>query len=65
VVTAVVVIVNGALLDPAGMNTVAGTEPTAELEELRVIVIPPVGAGPFRFAENNTDAPPCTAEDPP
>ena len=64
VVTVVVVIVNDPLFDPAGMKTVVGTEPTAELEELSIIVMPPVGAGPFRFAEKITDVPPVTAEEP-
>jgi hypothetical protein len=46
VVTVVAAAVNAALLDPAGISTVAGTVTAAELLA-RLTLIPPVGAAPF------------------
>ena len=44
-----VVIVKFTLVCPAGMVTVAGTDASGEFDE-SVMIIPPVGAGPFRLA---------------
>ena len=48
--TALVVALNVALVAPAGMVTLLGTEATAELLLERETVAPPVGAGPFKVA---------------
>lgn len=48
-VTVLVVRVKVALVCPAGMRTVVGTDPSGELDD-SVITTPPAGAGPFRVA---------------
>ena len=47
--TALVVMVKVALVCPAGMVTVAGTDASGEFDD-SVMTIPPAGAGPFKVA---------------
>ena len=58
-----VVIVNDALLEPAGMSKFGRTTATGELDEL-AMEMPPAGAGPFRCTVNVLDVPPTIADDP-
>jgi hypothetical protein len=60
VATGVVVIVNVALVEPAGTVTLAGTV-AAALPEVRLTDIPPVGAGPVKVTVPVDDVPPMTA----
>lgn len=60
VVTALCVIVNVAVSEPAGTVTVAGTFASAGLALVRVTTMPPVGAGPFSITD-----PVTTVFDPP
>jgi len=59
VATAVVVIVNVAVVLPAGTATVAGTA-AAELLSDRDTVVPPEGAAPFRVTVPVEELPPIT-----
>ena len=47
--TALVVMVKVALVCPAGIVTVAGTDASGEFDD-SVMTIPPAGAGPFKVA---------------
>jgi hypothetical protein len=58
--TVVVAIVNGALVDPAAMLTLPGTEATLGFELDKATTTPPCGAGPFRLTVAPTLFPPCT-----
>ncbi len=62
-VTVLVVRVKVALVAPAGMSTVAGTEASVELDD-SVTKIPPVGAGPFRVAVMIAAVPPVMVVEP-
>ena len=62
-VTVLVVRVKVALVAPAGMVTVAGTDASAELD-VSATTIPPVGAGPFRVAVRVAVVPPVMVVEP-
>ncbi len=59
-VTGVVCTVNVALVTPAGIVKVNGTEATPEFDELRETTAPPDGAGPLRVAVIVRTPPPIT-----
>ena len=61
--TAEVVKAKLALVCPAGMVTVAGTDALAELDD-SVTEIPPVGAGPLRLAVTVLVVPPVMVVEP-
>jgi hypothetical protein len=58
--TALVVMVNVALVEPAGMLTLAGTFAAAVLLLWRVTTTPPAGAAPFKVAVPTEEPPPVT-----
>ena len=62
-VTGLVVKEKVALVAPAGMSTVAGTEASVELDD-SAMRIPPVGAGPFRVAVMVAVVPPVMVVEP-
>jgi hypothetical protein len=58
--TALVVMVNGAVVAPTGTVTLAGTCATDTLLLDNVMTAPPAGAGPFRVTVPVDEVPPIT-----